>query len=177
MTAHHTLSKAALLASLCLALPLALAMAACGNGANSGESAYCGGGWPDLDKAVEEREALIDIDVLVPTYLPATTSSILESTIHPPDEISILFGPCPERTSDLLGPQVSIRETSRDDPLAESDQSKRIQILGTSVLIQKSGFGREAIMNIGWQQAGLSLIATFQWADGDASPPEITAEM
>ena len=181
MTAHHTFTKAAFPASFCLALLLALAMAACGNGARPGENAFCGGGWPYLDRAIEEAEALIDIDVLVPTYLPATTSSILESTINPPDNIIILFGACPERTSDILGPQVSIEETSQDIHLAEPGQSnppsERVQILGTSALKVKGGSGQVAIFTVGWQQAGLSLIATFAWTDGDTSPPEITADM
>ncbi len=182
MKVHHAFAKGIFPASLSALLLLVLAMAACNGGAPPKASTLCGGGWQDLDKAIEEVEARLDFDVLVPTDLPATTSSIPEATIYPlRDEIRILFPPCPDMTSDPLGPQVIISETTRDGGLPEPGFSdpptERIQIRGTSVLIQQGSSPDTVTIGIGWRQGGLSLLADFIWGSEDAPAPEITEDM
>ena len=181
MGVYHMFAKAIFPAPLCAVLVLVLTMAACGNGADSEGSTLCGGGWPDLDRAMEEAEAELDFDVLVPTYLPATTSSIPEPTIHPRDEISLIFPPCSDITSDILGPQVIIEETTVVGGLPEPGHSdpptERVQIGGTSALMQQGESFDAVSIAISWHQAGLSLVTHFQWGSRDADPPEITEQM
>ena len=174
--------KATFPASLCAGLVLVLSIAAaCGDNAPPEASALCGGGWPDLDNAIEEAEGELDFNVVAPTYLPATTSSVPEIAIHPREEIRLDFLPCPDTTSTVLGPRVLINETTQDIRLAEPGSSdlptERIQILGTSMLMQQAYTENNASLAIGWQQAGLSLIGTFVWTTKDSPPPNITEQM
>jgi hypothetical protein len=180
----HTVN-ATFAASLCTVLVLALAMSACSNGAAPEASSLCGGGWPDLDKAIEEAEEGVDFEVLVPTYLPATTSSLPEATIHSREDVTLLFPPCAEAVSgvdsDVVGPAITIAETTQVGGLPEPGYSdpptERIQIQGTPALIQRGSSPDTVSVGIGWQQRGLSMLATLTWQSDDTGPPEVTPQM
>ena len=181
MTAHDAFARAIFPGSICIVLVLALGISGCSSSATPEARTFCGGGWPDLDKAIEEAEEGVDFGVLVPTYLPATTSSIMEANVHPRDEIAIFFYPCPNSTSDILGPLVEITETTLPESLPEPGDSdpptKRIQIRGKSALIQQGASPDTASIAIGWQQRGLSMLATLIWQSNDAGAPEMTPQM
>lgn len=164
-----------------LALFLVLALSACSDGQSPETMVPCGG-QPDLHEHMEPIQAALDFDVLVPTYLPATTSSIPEPTLYPlRDEIEILFARCPDIASGVPGPQIQITETTQElrlaDPGSSLPSTERLEIRGASALITQGSSGDTALLGIGWQQAGLSLSATFMWGSRDGTPPEITPEM
>jgi RHS repeat-associated protein len=167
---------------LAAALLVALTMPGCGDGGTPEGRVQCGGS-PSLGEAMESAEGMLDFEVLVPTYLPATTSSIAELTIHPRDEVRILFDPCPKTPADVVGPAIIVTETTEivafepdySDPLSE-----RIEIRGTSAEMMQANPPDRATSTavlVGWHQAGLSLSAHFTWASREGPPPEITSDM
>src|SRR5437870_5389843 len=101
-------SPASVICAVVIAL-LTLALA-CGQDAPAQDSSRCGNGPLDLGNAIEGAETKVNFEVMTPSYLPATTSSVLEVTVHTPDEVSLLFPPCPEITPAVLGPRVVIIE-------------------------------------------------------------------
>jgi hypothetical protein len=176
MQLQNTLVNAVCAAAL-LIVP---AIAACGDGGSPQVSAQCGG-LPNLDKAREIIETSLDFEVLIPTFLPATTSANAEPTINLPDEISILFPSCPDTTSGVLGPQIVLDETTQLVTFPEPGQSdpptERVQVQDASVLLSQGGFDDTTTVGIDWHQAGLSISATFMWTNKGGPPPEITPEM
>lgn len=162
-------------------LVLVLVLAACGDGEPPETGTPCAGGWSDVDEAIEQAEERLDFDVLVPTYLPATTALIPEGSIDPPEKITLAFYPCPDTTTSVLGPRVVISQGPRAGGLPEPEESdpptERAQIAGTPVLMDRTSSGKQASISTSWRQAGLSLFVSLTWESRDSRPPEITADM
>lgn len=153
------------------------AIAGCSNGGSSQVGTPCGNS-PSLGQHRGTIESLVDFQVVLPKYLPTGTYPVPEPTVNLPDEIVILFRPCPNTVSSVVGPAIIIEETTQSASLPEPGESdpptERIQIGGLSALMQQEG--PEGMM-IGWQQGGLSLFANFMWESRDGPLPEMTAEM
>lgn len=179
------MTKATFPIPLCIPLVLVLTMAACGNGADSEGHTLCGGGSADIDQVIQEIEARLDFNLLLPTHLPDSTSPLPEATIHSREDETLLFPPCAEGASgvdsDVVGPAITITETTQVGGLPEPGHSdpptERIQIQGTSALIQRGNSPDTVSIAVSWRQAGLSLFATLTWKSEDAGPPEITEQM
>jgi hypothetical protein len=166
-------------------LLLVLVIAACGGGGQATNSTSCGGDSADIDDAIQENEARLDFNLLLPTHLPDSTSPLPEATIHSREDVTLLFPPCAEGASgvdsDVVGPAITITETTQLGGLPEPGHSdpptERIQIQGTSALIQRGNSSDTVSIAVSWQQAGLSLFAILTWKSEDAGPSEITEQM
>jgi hypothetical protein len=173
-----------LTAAGCILLLIVIAVASvCGAKPPSQTDAQCGSA--DLTNAIRELGSNVDFEVLAPTYLPSTTSSKLEATVHAPAEASgdvvLLFPICSKLSPLVLGPQVYITESTRPVSFRNPDSSfpptQQLEILGTSVLKDEATRQKDVSIGLSWQQGQLYLTAVSTWQSVGGGPPDITDEM